>query len=132
MKTTKSILESFKNEESNENSIDRLVFFNKSPELIEGIIAWKNIEVHYDGDQIIDEQINENQLWIDLWDYSDFDKSDFCTALGLDNKNGMKLLQRLAMLRFIYPDGTVNKAAFAYARNIVRTMIKKVSTKQKE
>jgi hypothetical protein len=122
-KKARQLLEYFKLQEGLEESIDKIIFLNDDL-LSQGIVAWNSINVNLDEEsEVCDE------TWESLWDCCDFDINEFSTYMGLNTFQSQEILKRLVLLKYIYPDGSTNKAAYAYVKNISRAMLHKVLPK---
>ena len=122
----RQLLQTFKLQEELDESIDKIIFLEDNV-LCQGIVAWNSVEVSLDEEAEI-----ENGTWESLWDYCNFDLDKFATYMGLNTFQSQEILKRLVLLKYIYPDGSTNKAAYAYVKNISRTMLHKVLPKDKK
>lgn len=127
--TTRELLDKFIFNISEADSLEKLIFLQDTS-LCQGLIAWKNMNVDFSDIEIGNVELNENS-WTSLWDYSDFDIDNFATIIGKKYSEAEDVLKRLAFLKYIYPDGTVNEIALSYSRNVSKNMISKVFAKSK-
>ena len=128
--TTTELLEQFIMNTSDDESIEKLIFLQDTT-LCQGLVAWKNMNVRFEEDEI-DFSQPEAVLWNKLWDYCEFDLEDFAVLIGKKYSEAEDVLKRLVFMKFIYPDGRVDKIALSYTRNVSKNMISKMFSKSKK
>ena len=127
--TSTELLEIFIENSSDEDSMEKLIFL-QDVSLCQGIITWKNMEINF-IDTEIDFMGLSDKSWNRLWDYCQFDLDDFATVIGKKYSEAEDILKRLAFLKYIYPDGRVDKFALSYSRNVSKNMVSKLFSKSK-
>ena len=125
--TSLELLEKFIYNVSDDESMEKLIFLQDIT-LCQGIVAWKNMNVNFVDTEIDFYELNESS-WNKLWGYSEFDSDDFAIMVGKKYGEAEDVLKRLAFLKFIYPDGGVDKIALSYSRNVSKNMISKIFAK---
>lgn len=128
--TSVELLEKFIFNMSDEDSMEKLIFLQDTV-LCQGIIAWKNMNVKFMDREIDFTELNEDS-WNKLWGYSQFDSDDFAVMIGKKYGEAEEILKRLAFLKFIYPNGEVDKFALSYSRNVSKNMISKIFSKSQK
>lgn len=128
--TSVELLENFIFNMSDEDSMEKLIFLQDTV-LCQGIIAWKNMNVKFIEAEIDFIGLNEDS-WDRLWEYSEFDSDDFAVMIGKKYGEAEEILRRLAFLKFIYPNGEVDKIALSYSRNVSKNMISKMFSKSQK
>lgn len=128
--TTTELLEQFIANTSDDESMEKLIFLQDIT-LCQGLVAWKNMNIIFEEDEI-DFSLPEDVLWNKLWDYCQFDLDDFAILIGKKYSEAEEILKRLVFMKFIYPDGRVDKFALSYARNVSKNMISKIFSKSKK
>ena len=128
--TSVELLENFIFNVSDEDSMEKLIFLQDTV-LCQGIIAWKNMNVKFIEAEIDFIGLNEDS-WDRLWEYSQFDSDDFAVMIGKKYGEAEEILRRLAFLKFIYPNGEVDKIALSYSRNVSKNMISKMFSKSQK
>lgn len=128
--TSVELLENFIFNMSDEDSMEKLIFLQDTV-LCQGIIAWKNMNVKFIEAEIDFIGLNEDS-WDRLWEYSQFDSDDFAVMIGKKYGEAEEILRRLAFLKFIYPNGEVDKIALSYSRNVSKNMISKMFSKSQK
>ena len=127
--TSGELLQQFIFNITDEESMEKIIFL-QDISLCQGIVAWKNMEVDFINEETGLQELSE-ETWTELWNYSDFDLENFAVFLGKKYSESEEILKRLAFLRFVYPDGRVNKIALSYSRNVSKNMVSKMFSKHK-
>ena len=123
MSKAEELLEKFKEQEDDADSIDMIIFlFNDNQqELVEGIITWKHSNVNFNPSKLGD----TGNEWNDIWMCSEFDLKEMSQLMNQPVEEVKKRIKRLIDLKFIYPDGGVNKIALSFSRKYVTSKIPK-------
>lgn len=127
--TTNELLEKFIDTSTMEDNVEKLIFLQDII-LCQGLIAWKNLKVTFADVEIDCNDIND-ESWETLWEFSEFEVEDFATLIGKKYSEAEDVLKRLIFLKYIYPDGRVDKVASAYAKNISKSMMAKILSQSK-
>lgn len=115
---------------SNKDTIEKFVFLLDPKErlLSKGLIAWKNIKTELDFSEIKDIE-NETEF---IWQFCRFDLRQFCVILQIEQLEAKNLINRLKGLHLIFPDGTVNQAAYGVMLSYVsKDLAKKTGVNKK-
>ena len=95
---------------SSQDTVEKFVFLLDPKErlLCKGLVAWKNIKTELDFSEPKEIE-NETDF---IWQFSRFDLKNFCAILQIEPLEAKNLINRLKGLHLIFPDGTVNQAAY--------------------
>lgn len=104
------------------SSIEKLLALKSDSRLVQGIIAWQNVNVSKTEDsQPADDSLNAICDW--LWENTVYDKDEWRMMAGFKVQEADAIFHRLKGLKLIYPDGTIDDYITLYLRSIVGKMI---------
>ncbi len=88
------------------------------------IVAWKSVVISY-TDAADCPYRDEASQWNWMWTKVKFDSQAFGVVAGLKPQDVQNVFQRLAGLRLIYPDGTINNFAAKFLQAIIMAKLPK-------
>ena len=124
---TSSSLANFKKAE--DETRERVYVICEDPRALKVLAVWSETAIHYTGKSATrNRKPAITDSWEQVWDDVEIDHGKLVTMTGLDDKVVRSEVERLRLLRLIYPDGTMHKAA----RDVLRHKIaSKLGVKKK-
>ena len=82
-----------------------------------GVLAWQSMMVEYNDDVDCPEACKrEKQQWEWMWSVISYDYKKFASIAGIKDHDAATLIDKLRLLRLIYPDGTSSETARKFIR----------------
>jgi hypothetical protein len=115
------VLQDFKSREEVENVM--AILDNK--DLQNGLLAWKSVRITFMKAEDCPFK-DPHEQWDWMWSRIQYDVRAFGNIAGVSGKDVGGLLERLAGLRLIYPDGTINKTAATYLQAVIKVKLNSI------
>jgi hypothetical protein len=88
------------------------------------VVAWKSVVIKYIDASDCGEK-NEAAQWNWLWTKVEFDLTSYGVVAGLKPQEVRNVFLRIAGLRLIYPDGTINTYAAKFLQALIMAKLPK-------
>lgn len=118
-------LQQIKDEDKKSGTQKMIFLLNpRDTRVLQSLVAWKNLELRFDKQAQVREDIGLNELW----QLCEINLKQYAITLGVTVQEAIPRLKQLKNLKMIYPDGSINQNA----RILVNMFIKKKINEIKE
>lgn len=111
-------------EDLRSGSQERLVFLmdKKNLRVMEGLVAWRNLNIDFDPDFEVDEDADIE----DLWRLVSFSNKEYAICLGVGVGQSLPRFRQLKQMNMIFPDGSIDDMCHKLMMTYLKSEIGKI------